>query len=52
MATEKKRTVTPFEIFLVGLALFILLSILMQKCGIEVYKRKEDTQIIHKPHQG
>ncbi len=43
--------VTPFELFLLGVALFLLLSIVMQKCGIKVYQQKDDIQIIDKPHQ-
>jgi hypothetical protein len=51
MATEKKRTINTFEILLLGIAVFILLSIGLQKCGVKVLNQKEDTQIIHKPHQ-
>lgn len=51
MSTEKKRTINGFEMLLLGVALFILLSIGMQKCGVKVVNKKEDTQIIHKPHQ-
>ena len=51
MATEKKRTINTFGILMLGIAVFILLSIGLQKCGVKVLNQKEDTQIIHKPHQ-
>jgi len=51
MATEKKRTINTFEILLLGTAVLILVSIGLQKCGVKVVNQKEDTQIIHKPHQ-
>ena len=35
MTTEKKRTINTFEILLLGIAVFILLSIGLQKCGVK-----------------
>lgn len=51
MATEKKkRTITPLEIILLGIAIIIVLSIGLQKSGMKVLYQKDDTQIIQKPH--
>lgn len=51
MAAEKKRSITPLELIMLVIALFIILSIGLQKCGVKVYRQQEDTEIIHKPHQ-
>ncbi len=51
MSEEKKRIVTPLEVLLLAIAIFILISIGLQQCGVKVFYRKDDTHIIHKPHQ-
>lgn len=51
MAAESKRSITPVEMILLVIVLFILLSFGLQKCGVKVFMQQDETQIIHKPHQ-
>lgn len=51
MSEEKKRAITPLELLLLVIAIFILVSVGLQQCGVKVLYRKDDTHIIHKPHQ-
>lgn len=47
----RKKVVSRAEIIILAVIGFVLLSFGLQKCGLNVVKTTDDTELIHKPHQ-
>ncbi len=47
---KKKRILTRFELILLIIALLIILSFALQRMGVDVIKKSEDSEIIQRPH--
>ncbi len=48
----KKRLLNKWEIFFLIVAVVILLGIFLQKMGVPIIYKSEDTEIIEEPHPG
>lgn len=46
-----RKIVTKFEIVLLVIIGFIILTFTLKKCGLDVTKETEETEIIDRPHQ-
>lgn len=44
----KRRS--PLQLFLIGVGIFILVSIGLQTCGVNIMNRSEEERLIDKPH--
>lgn len=52
MTTEKRRVLKRGELILLLVALFILLTFVLQKMGVPIMSTTEDSELIQKPHEG
>lgn len=44
----KRRS--PLQLLLIGIGLFLLISIALQTCGINIVSRSDEEKLIDKPH--
>lgn len=49
--SPKKRLLSRWDWLWLIIAIFILLTIGLERCGVNVIQRTEDSEIRHKPHQ-
>ncbi len=49
---KKKRLLTGWEIILAIISILILLGIALQKMGVDMTYKTEETEIIENPHPG
>lgn len=47
---ELPKPRSPLQIILIGIGLFILLSIALQMCGIKIMNRSDEEKLIDRPH--
>ncbi len=47
-----RRIISRWSMLWLAVVFFILISIVMQKCGIKIMKQTEDSELIDKPHRG
>lgn len=48
---NRRRVVSRWNMLWLSIVFFILLSVVMQKCGIKIMKQTEDSELIQKPHR-
>ncbi len=48
---RKRRLISPIEWFFLIIVIIILLTFGLDRCGLSVLQRTDDTEIIQKPHQ-
>lgn len=41
---------SPLQLLLIGIGLFLLISIALQTCGINIVSRSDEEKLIDKPH--
>jgi hypothetical protein len=49
---ELPKRRSPLQLFFIGLAIFIGISIALQTCGVNVVSRSDREKLIDKPHSG
>lgn len=47
----RRRIISGWSMLWLAVIFFILISIVMQKCGINIMKQTEDSELIDKPHR-
>lgn len=47
----RKRVMSRWDMLWLSIVFFILISVVMQKCGIKIMNQTEDSELIDKPHR-